>query len=123
MLTLPTSVGNLSIPQLGGTLTLNGRDSKIHVVDYDINGTTVLYSTAEIFTWKVFGQRKVLLVYGGGGEHHEISILSNSLPVLAEGPDAGVTMQANPHTTIAWDTSSDRRVVKVDNLDIYILGE
>lgn len=28
-LTLPTSSGLLSIPQLGGSLTLNGRDSKV----------------------------------------------------------------------------------------------
>ena len=50
-LIVPTSQGTISIPQLSDTLTLNGRDSKIHVTDYDIGGSTVLYSTAEIFTW------------------------------------------------------------------------
>ena len=34
-LSVPTSKGNVSIPQLSSTLTLNGRDSKIHVTDYD----------------------------------------------------------------------------------------
>jgi hypothetical protein len=43
--------GNLTVPQLNGTLTLNGRDSKIHVSDYDIGGVNIVYSTAEVFTW------------------------------------------------------------------------
>ena len=50
-LEVPSSAGNLTIPQLSGTLTLNGRDSKIHVVDYDVGGINLLYSSAEVFTW------------------------------------------------------------------------
>lgn len=50
-LTVPTRKGNISIPQLSPTLTLNGRDSKVHVTDYDVGGTNMLYSSAEIFTW------------------------------------------------------------------------
>lgn len=63
--TVTTSKGALTIPQLGGSLTLSGRDSKWHVTDYDLGGTTLLYSTAEIFTWKDFGQKTTLVVYGG----------------------------------------------------------
>lgn len=52
-LTVPTSQGIVKIPQLNSTLALNGRDSKIHVTDYDIGlkGSKLLYSSAEIFTW------------------------------------------------------------------------
>lgn len=50
-LTLPTSSGNLTIPQLGGQLTLDGKDSKIHVVDYTAGSSHLLYSTGEIMTW------------------------------------------------------------------------
>lgn len=50
-LTLPTSAGTIEIPTLGGSLTLSGKDSKIHVVDYSAGSTTLLYSTGEIFTW------------------------------------------------------------------------
>jgi hypothetical protein len=49
--TVPTSIGVIKVPTLGGLLTLNGKDSKIHVVDYAAGSTTLLYSTAEIFTW------------------------------------------------------------------------
>ena len=50
-LEVPTSAGNVSIPQLSPTLTLNGRDSKIHVTDYEVGATKILYTSAEIFTW------------------------------------------------------------------------
>ncbi|KAI1622657.1 beta-galactosidase A [Exophiala viscosa] len=120
-LNLPTSAGDLSIPQLGGTLTLNGRDSKIHVTDYDVNGTNILYSTAEIFTWKDFGPRKVLLVYGGPGEHHEISVSSNVSPTLLEGSQSGLTFRNGSSVVVGWDTSSERRIVQVGDLEIYIL--
>ena len=50
-LEVPTSAGHISIPQLSPTLTLNGRDSKIHVTDYEVGTTRILYSSAEIFTW------------------------------------------------------------------------
>lgn len=50
-LTVPTSAGTIQIPTLGGSLTLNGKDSKIHLVDYAAGSTTLLYSTGEVFTW------------------------------------------------------------------------
>jgi hypothetical protein len=52
-ITLPTSAGSLTVPLLGGNLTLTGKDSKIHVVDYEAGSTTLLYSTGEIATWYV----------------------------------------------------------------------
>ncbi|KAL1962756.1 hypothetical protein VTN77DRAFT_9210 [Rasamsonia byssochlamydoides] len=49
-LSVSTSAGNVTIPQLGGTLSLNGRDSKIHVTDYDVGGINLVYSSAEVYT-------------------------------------------------------------------------
>jgi beta-galactosidase len=46
-----TSAGDITVPLAGGVLSLHGRDSKIHVVDYLVGGVNVLYSTAEILTW------------------------------------------------------------------------
>lgn len=48
---LPTSAGNLSVPQLGGNLTLEGKDSKVFVVDYAAGSTHLVYSTGEVMTW------------------------------------------------------------------------
>jgi hypothetical protein len=123
-LTVPTSAGNLTIPQLGGTLTLNGRDSKVHVVDYDVAGTNILYSTAEVFTWKKFGDSKVLILYGGPGEHHELAISSKSNAQVIEGPQLKATSKkAGDVVVIAWDVSPSRRIVQIDDLKIFLLGK
>lgn len=49
-LNLPTSHGDVKVPQLGGKLSLYGRDTKVHVVDYQVGDYSLLYSSAEVFT-------------------------------------------------------------------------
>jgi hypothetical protein len=119
-LTVTTSKGTFSIPQLGGVLTLSARDSKWHVTDYDLGGTTLLYSTAEIFTWKKFETKTVLVVYGGPGEQHELAVISTNSANTVEG--TGVTTQSSGGITILnWKTLPTRRVVQVGSLLVYIL--
>jgi hypothetical protein len=119
-LNLKTSKGAISIPQLGGSLTLSGRDSKWHVTDYDVGGTALQYSTAEIFTWKKFDKKTVLIVYGGPGEQHELSVITSSAPKVIEGKDV-TTKTGNGTTILSWKTSSTRRVIQVGGLFVYIL--
>jgi hypothetical protein len=120
-ITLPTSQGNISIPQLGGHLSLNGRDSKFHVSDYDVGGINVLYSTAEIFTWKQYGDQRVLVVYGGPNEQHELAISNGGKANVVEG--SGIKTANKKHATIInFTTSPTRRVVELGcNLSVYIL--
>lgn len=121
-LSLPTSAGTISIPQLGGSLTLNGRDSKVHVTDYPVGSATLLYSTAEIFTWQVYDNTTVLIVYGGPNELHELAVVGTSTGSLVEGD--GVTIQQTNSSVVAqWTTSAERRIVQVGDLSIYLLGE
>ncbi|KAL2869525.1 glycoside hydrolase family 35 protein [Aspergillus lucknowensis] len=122
-LKVPTSAGTLSVPQLGGSLTLNGRDSKIHVTDYDVGGTNVLYSTAEVLTWKKFHNYSVLIVYGGRGEHHEIAVSSKSATavLLSDQQSSILTKSVNGQSIISWDASPSRFIVKVGNLLILLL--
>jgi len=123
-LKVPTSVGDLTIPQLGGSLTLSGRDSKIHVVDYDVAGTNILYSTAEVFTWKKFGDEKVLVLYGGPDEHHELAISTKSSASVVEGSSSGINIKKKGNAeVIGWDVSSSRRIVKVGDLKVLLLGK
>ncbi|KAH9826928.1 glycoside hydrolase family 35 protein, partial [Teratosphaeria destructans] len=135
-ITLPTSQGNITIPQLNGSLSLVGRDSKFHVTDYDLGGINLLYSTAEIFTWKQYGSQRVLVVYGGPGELHELAV-SNSTrqswvndsqrgdggdaqPQVIEG--SGVRLgNKNGATVLQYTASSERKVVSVGELTIYLL--
>lgn len=101
---------------------MNGRDSKVHVTDYPVGDSTLLYSTAEIFTWQKFDNTTVLVVYGGPGELHELAVKGASAGSLVEGD--GVTIQETNNSVIAqWETSTtERRIVEVGDLTIYILG-
>ncbi|KAF2818508.1 hypothetical protein CC86DRAFT_336927 [Ophiobolus disseminans] len=118
-LRIQTSAGNLTIPQLGGSLSLNGRDTKIHVTDYDIGGFNLLYSTAEIFTWKKYGSRVVLVVHGGPNELHELAVSKTSGATSVEG--SGVKFSnRDSNTILQWDTSNKRRTVRIGS-DLYII--
>lgn len=121
-LSLPTSAGNISIPQLGGSLTLNGRDSKVHVTDYPVGDSALLYSTAEIFTWQKFDNKTVLVVYGGPNELHELAVVGATTGSLIEGDDVTIQQSNSSSVIIQWETSTDRRIVQVGDLHIYILG-
>ncbi|KAK4909035.1 hypothetical protein LTR49_022134 [Elasticomyces elasticus] len=120
-ITLPTSAGNITVPQLGGQLSLHGRDSKFHVSDYDIGGINLLYSTAEIFTWKQYGDKRVLVVYGGPSEEHELAVSNGGHATVIEG--SGVKHQhINGATIINYQTGPKRRIVELScNLYIYLL--
>lgn len=90
------------------------------MTDYDLGGTNLLYSSAEIFTWKKFDNNTVVVVYGGLGEQHELAIVSGSPAVTVEG--SGITTKSINGTAILnWQTSSTRRVAQVGHLLVYIL--
>ena len=119
--TFSTSKGKITVPQLGGQLTLHGRDSKVHTSDYKVGGHNVLYSSAEIFTWKSYADRTVLVVYGGEGEHHELAVSNGGKATVAEGSDVKMGHK-NGATVLNWQTSSSRRIVNMGcGLSIYIL--
>lgn len=119
-----SAFGNITVPQMNGTsLTLNGRDAKVHVADYDIGGTNVAYSTAEIFTWHKYEDKTVLVVYGGPGETHELSIEATGLEVL-EGDVKSVTTRG--HTLLSFQADATRKVAKLGTdkpVYVYMLGK
>ena len=105
---------------------LNRRDTKIHVSDYPVGDKHIIYSSAEIFTWKKYDDKTILVVYGGPNEHHEIAI-ENDKDVqfsVLQGPEADVKMEKadDDYTVISWDISDDvddRKIVRVHS-DFYI---
>ncbi|KAJ5718823.1 uncharacterized protein N7483_009905 [Penicillium malachiteum] len=121
-ITVPTSAGNVTIPQLGGNLSLNGRDSKFHVTDYDLGGINLIYSSAEILTWaRGAGSTRVLVLYGGMDEMHELAFsykLGN--PTIIEG--TGVTIeQKGLMWVVQWQVQQDRRIFHIAGLRVYLL--
>ncbi|KAJ0108291.1 hypothetical protein J7T55_005268 [Diaporthe amygdali] len=121
-LRINSSGRNLTIPQLGGWLSLPGRDSKIHVVDYDLGGVILHYSSAELFTWKKSLSKTVLVMYGGMDETHEFAVPSElGLPTRVEG-DGVRSEQQSESTVIQWDVQPSRRVVHFGKaLEVHLL--
>lgn len=118
-ITLPTSKGNITVPQLGGSLSLHGRDSKIYVTDYDVGGSNLLYSTAEIFTRKKYGEKTVLVLYTGPDETNEIAVLGSVTVTKGDGIDQA---DKDGVTVLKFATSPTQRVVTFSNgLTIYIV--
>ncbi|KAK7727316.1 hypothetical protein SLS63_007135 [Diaporthe eres] len=121
-LRISSSGRNLTVPQLGGSLSLPGRDSKIHVVDYDVGGVKLHYSSAEIFTWKKSSSKTVLIMYGGIDETHEFAVPSGlGLPSRVEGD--GVRSAQQPGSAVVqWDVQASRRVVHFgETLEVHLL--
>jgi hypothetical protein len=126
-LLVSSSIGNVSIPQLGGTLTLSRRDSKIHVTDYDVAGISLVYSTAEIYTWaQDRNGKRTLIVYGGEGELHEIAIdfskVKDTPKCTANPKEQNHRWIGNSTFVFQWIVSKQREVIQFDSeLDIFLL--
>ncbi|KAK2028439.1 family 35 glycosyl hydrolase [Colletotrichum zoysiae] len=117
--------GELEVPQLGDSLYLTRRDSKIHVSDYPVGDKNLVYCTAEIFTWKKYVNKTVLVVYGGAGEHHELAVEGEEVDVtdenVIEGSDVTVE-QKDGYTVLGWAVSDKRKVIRVHgSLYVYLL--
>ncbi|KAI0385148.1 glycoside hydrolase family 35 protein [Hypomontagnella monticulosa] len=125
---VPTTVGNITIPQLGKELVLTRRDSKIHVTDYDVGGINLLYCTAEIFTWaKDASGKRTLILYGGAGEVHEIAInlgnvTTTSVRTLPEYSGLKTQEVGSNTLVVQWEVSAERQILKLGHdLEVYLL--
>jgi hypothetical protein len=122
LLKVPTSAGNVTIPQIQGELTLVAKDSKIHVTDYAIGSYNVLYSSAEIFTQQSYSSYSIAVLYGEDGEVHEAAFSNAPNAKLLSG--SGVTIEEiNGATVLNWETSSSRKIVQIgSDLIVYLIG-
>ncbi|KAF5024390.1 hypothetical protein F66182_3476 [Fusarium sp. NRRL 66182] len=73
-----TSAGDLTIPQNGGHITINGHQSKVIVTDFHFGDKTLLYSTAEVLTYSVVDDKEVLVLWLPEGEHGEFTLLGHT---------------------------------------------
>ncbi|KAK6353296.1 hypothetical protein TWF696_005268 [Orbilia brochopaga] len=96
---LDTSFGTLAVPRLkehGASkptpfLELQPRDSNILVTDYRAGSAYIVYSTAEIYTWKEIDGTTYIFVYGDPGEQHETAFRAqDKVDVHITGSNEGV---------------------------------
>ncbi|OKL55621.1 putative beta-galactosidase E [Talaromyces atroroseus] len=122
-LDLSTSIGSVTIPQLGGSLALSGRDSKIHVTDYDLGGINLIYSSAEILTWARGEDRKrTAVLYGGEEELHEIALpASLGQPSVIEGSGVAIRQRGSAWV-LQWRVTPERKIVQIGPLlELYLV--
>jgi beta-galactosidase GanA len=83
------------VPQQPGTaITLAGRDAKLLVADYAMDGQRLRYSTSELMTHAAIGGRDVALFYGRAGQDGETVLRYPARP--------RVTVRAG-HVRVRWD--------------------
>ncbi|KAF9535066.1 beta-galactosidase [Crepidotus variabilis] len=123
-LTLPTSFGNLTIPSIGDSLKLQGRDSKVHVVDYEAGSTSLLYSTGEIATWATVEGKDVIVLYGNSGEVHETAfkLKSNTAgPKVVSGDGTIKAKLLHQGAVVLQYTTTGQTVVQFGSAILYIV--
>lgn len=82
----------------------------------------MLYSSAEIFTWKKYGDRTVLLLYGGMDETHEVAFVGLKKNDLLEGNGVRVIVK-DKVMYLNWAVTSDRKVLRLSGaLYVYLLS-
>ncbi|KAH6669703.1 family 35 glycosyl hydrolase [Plectosphaerella plurivora] len=112
--------GNITVPQLEENLVLQRRDSKIHLSDYPVGDYNLLYSTAEVFTWKKYSDKTVLVLYGAVGEYHELAVESVDGGKVIEGPSLNIKVESD-YTVVGWNVAEKRSVVQLGDLHVYLL--
>ncbi|KAJ3824597.1 glycoside hydrolase family 35 protein [Lentinula raphanica] len=83
-LIINTSQGELTVPQFGGEITFDGRESKILTTDYvfGANQTVILYSTVEIMTWSTIDATDYIILYAPPSQTGETVILFETQPTV-----------------------------------------
>lgn len=122
--TVATSAGNITIPQLknfSDHLTLNGRDSKVHVTDYSLNGTNLLYSSGEIFTWQKYADKTILVLYGDSNETHEFAVPASQCKVTSGSAQAVAVVTQDGYDIVQWQVVPKTSVVQCGDLTVYLV--
>ncbi|KAJ3760155.1 glycoside hydrolase family 35 protein [Lentinula raphanica] len=94
-LIINTSQGELTVPQFGGEITFDGRESKILTTDYvfGANQTFILYSTVEIMTWSTIDATDYIILYAPPSQTGETVISFETQPTvdLSNAPNVNAT--------------------------------
>ena len=119
--------GNVSIPRMAGTsITLDGRDSKLLVVDYKIsNSTTMAYSTTDAMVNAQIGGRDVVILYGPNGQDGEASFTFSYRPKVKVSTGSATFNVTGNTVTFTFKTTGDNIVTVYggSGLLLYLLQE
>ncbi|KAE9399468.1 glycoside hydrolase family 35 protein [Gymnopus androsaceus JB14] len=112
-LNVTTAAGvKLQIPLVASTITLSGRESKVLLTDYDLgSGSSLLYSTAQVFFSGVIGTKDVVLLYGPSAQEHEFVLAVSEKQIVNS---SGITVTSGSTASLP-PTLCDATIVSVDS--------
>ncbi|XHG07467.1 hypothetical protein AWENTII_010610 [Aspergillus wentii] len=118
-----TSVGGLTVPSHGGTIRLNGHQSKIIVTDFTFGSKTLLYSTAEVLTYAVLDDKPTLVLWVPTGESGEFSIkgVKSGSVSNCQGCSGMGFYQENGGLTVRFTQSSGMSILQLDDVRVVLL--
>lgn len=122
-----SSIGNITIPQHGGSIVLDGHQSKILVTDFAIGNDTLTYSTAEVLTYAMVEGNPIVVLTAGSGEDVEFHIKDAKRGHYRKGTNATFIEESHGLTTnirsissfSVFEYSNNVRVVVVDKQTAY----
>jgi hypothetical protein len=122
--TLSRANGHIvTIPQYGGSITLNGHQSKILVTDFKFGQKNLLYSTAEILTYAAFGNKETLVLWVPTGESGEFTIegVRNATVVVCDGCSNVSIYSGESNVTITFQQDKGSSLVELEDGSSVVL--
>ncbi|KAK0636102.1 glycoside hydrolase superfamily [Bombardia bombarda] len=118
VLHIQTSVGNLTVPQIGmGPASINGNEVKIFVNDFHFGNNTLIYSTAEVLTYSVIDGRPILVLWLSAGLSAEFYLqgaINATVVQTTEGQWATIDKR-DKGVIVGWIQRDKMIVVDFDN--------
>ncbi|KAF5328925.1 hypothetical protein D9758_016826 [Tetrapyrgos nigripes] len=121
-----TSAGNFTVPQTSDlTVTLDGRQSRVILVDHVYGKSRILYSTASLFYSSTIGLRDVAVFHGPAGQSFEVVLKTGSNPPQFSGSlKLHVDQRTVPgYTLLTFSPEVGQTAVSIVNDAIVILGD
>jgi len=116
-LDVSTSEGNLTIPQYGSDIVLNGRESKIIVTDFPVGNQKLVYSTAEILTVTVQDGKPVVFLWLPAGQSGEffLSGVRHAQVMKSEGSSNVLFKSTKTGIIVSYTQAVGSSVFEFDN--------
>ncbi|KAI1271601.1 glycoside hydrolase superfamily [Xylaria sp. FL0933] len=114
-LRINTSEGQMTVPQHGGNIAINGHQAKLLVTDFQFGSKKLLYSTAEVLTYAVIDGKEVLALWVPTGESGEFAVLGvKSAKVQSREGSASIKFfPKKSHITVSFTQNTGMSVIEL----------
>lgn len=116
-LDVTTSEGNITIPQLSNTITIDGHQSKILVTDFKFGEKKLVYSTAEVLSYAIIDGKEVLALWLPEGEAGEFKVKSDATAGVfsAAGEDSVALYEDDNGFTVSYVQNKGTSIIELDD--------